>query len=218
MKKFESVDFDKTEKIVDGIAIEDNEAMDIVVILDRSGSMHSAQESTIKGFNAFIETEAAKDHKTFVTAVLFDNEYEILHSRRDINEVPILTTNEYSCRGCTALYDAIGITIESIKDEIDNKVLFLIITDGMENASRRFNEDQIRSYIDELDYEFIFVGADIDSYREASKIGIRQSHTASFKKTGEGIDDLFKTISDVSDIHRDNMNLEDVDWKHRLED
>lgn len=219
MKDFKTINFNQTEKIVDGITLDDDEVMDIVVVLDRSGSMYPAQESTIKGFNAFIETEAAKGHKTFVTAVIFNTGYEVLYSRRDINEIPVLTDREYFARGGTALYDAIGKTIESIKDEIDNKVLFLIITDGMENASRSFTREQIKSYIDELDYEFIFVGADIDSYREASKIGIDQMHTANFKKSSKGVDDLFNTLNEVSDIHRArDMNLAESNWKHRLED
>ena len=216
MKNLEK--FEETDKILDKISIDSDEAMDVVFVLDQSGSMRSAQESTIKGFNAFIEAEALKNHKTFVTAAVFNQDYQILYSRRDIRDIPVLTSKEYCPRGSTALYDAIGITIESIKDEIDNKVLFLIVTDGMENSSRRFTKDQIKSFIDELDYEFVFVGADIDSYSEAAKIGIKQSNTANFSKSREGVVNLFETISDVSDMRRADVNLEKVNWKHRLED
>ena len=118
--------------------------LDLIFLIDRSGSMHGSEDDNIGGFNSFIEKEKAKDFETKVTTILFDNKYEVLYKRRDISEVGELTSDEYFVRGSTALFDAIGRTITSLDKEINNKALFVIMTDGMENSSVEFSKSQIR--------------------------------------------------------------------------
>ena len=114
-------------------------AMDLVFILDKSGSMWDVVEDTIGGFNSFIERERKNDIKTYVTLVLFDDEYRILYTRKPIEEVEELTCEQYFASGCTALLDAVGTTIESLDGEVAKKVMFVITTDGLENASTKYS-------------------------------------------------------------------------------
>lgn len=192
--------------------------LDLVFLIDRSGSMHGSESDTIGGFNSFIEKEKAKDFDVKVTAILFDHEYEVLYKRKDIDEVSKLTSDEYFVRGSTALLDAIGRTITALDREVSNKVLFVIMTDGMENASVEFSKSQIKKMIDSRSWEFIFIGADIDSYAEAAKIGIRKSRAANYRKSGEGIERLYNSVERVADCMMDDMDLDEANWKGDLED
>jgi len=123
------------------------EDLDLIFLIDRSGSMYGSEEDTIGGFNSFIEKEKLKEGNTRVTTILFDHEYEMLYKRKDIDDVNKLTRDEYYVRGSTALLDAIGKTITTLDREIDNKALFVITTDGMENSSVEFSKSQIKSMI-----------------------------------------------------------------------
>ena len=192
--------------------------LDLIFLIDRSGSMHGSENDTIGGFNSFIEKEKAKDFETKVTTILFDNKYEVLYKRRDITEVGELTSDEYFVRGSTALFDAIGRTITSLDKEINNKALFVIMTDGMENSSVEFSKSQIKSMIESHSWEFIFIGADIDSYAEAAKIGIRKSRTANYAKSRDGIERAYMSVEHATNCLRDDMNLDDGNWKKGLED
>ncbi len=194
-----------------------NENLDLIFLMDRSGSMRGSEEDTIGGFNSFIEREKAKGLNTTVTTILFDDSYEVLYKRKSIDDMQELTPEEYWVRGCTALLDAIGKTINTLDKEIDNKVLFVIMTDGMENSSCEFTKEQITSLINSHSWEFIYIGADIDSYSEAGNIGIRKSRTANYRKTKEGFNEVFNTISNASYCLRENVDLEKADWKKDLE-
>ena len=193
-----------------------NENLDLVFVMDRSGSMSGSEEDTIGGFNSFIEREKEKGLKTSVTTVLFDDHYEVLYTRKDINEVSKLTREEYWVRGCTALLDAIGKTINTLDKEIDNKVLFVIMTDGMENASREYSKEQIRNLINSHDWEFIYIGADIDSYSEAGSIGIRKSRIANYQKSKEGFEEVYNSIDDAAYCMRNDVSLDDANWSKNL--
>lgn len=193
-----------------------NQNLDIVFVIDRSGSMYGSERDTIGGFNSFIEKERKKGFNTNVTTILFDNEYEMLYKRKSIDEVDELTSNEYYVKGMTALLDAIGKTIVTLDKEIDNKVLFVIMTDGYENASVEFSKSQIKNMIESHNWEFIFMGADIDSYVEAASIGIRKSHVANYKKSKAGFNDAFVSMEYAADFSRCNMDLGDSDWKKDL--
>ncbi|MBR4448030.1 vWA domain-containing protein [Methanobrevibacter sp.] len=193
-----------------------SENLDLIFVMDRSGSMGGSEEDTIGGFNSFIQREKDKNLNTHVTTILFDDQYEVLYKRKPINEVSKLTGEEYWVRGCTALLDAIGKTINTLDKEIDNKVLFVIMTDGMENSSREFSKEQIRSLIANHNWEFIYIGADIDSYSEAGHIGIKKSRIANYRKTKEGFEDVFTSVSDATDHLRSNCNLEESGWNKRL--
>ena len=190
--------------------------LDLIFLIDRSGSMYGSEDDTIGGFNAFIEKERKKEFNTNVTTILFDHEYEMLYKRKSINDVKPLTREEYYVRGSTALLDAIGKTITSLDKEIDNKVLFVIMTDGRENSSIEFSKTQISNMIKNHSWEFIFIGADIDSYAEASHIGIRKSRVANYRKSAEGVEKLFNSVENATMCLRKNIDLEDADWSKDL--
>ena len=192
-------------------------SMDLVFLIDRSGSMYGSEDDTIGGFNSFIEKEKAKDADTKVTAILFDHEYEVLYKRKPIYKVEKLTRDEYFVRGSTALLDAIGRTITTLDKEIHNKVLFVIMTDGMENASVEFSKSQISAMIKSHSWEFLFIGADIDSYAEARSIGIKKSRVANYRKSAAAIDDMYDCVEMAANCVRNDVSLDEANWKEKLE-
>ncbi len=190
---------------------------DIVFILDRSGSMSGIENDTIGGFNSFISNHK-KNKNTKVTTVLFDDQYEVLYERKPINEVKKLTPKEYYVRGCTALMDAIGKTINALSKKVkNNKVLFVITTDGLENASREYNKDKIKKLIKKhSNWEFIYIGANIDSFSEASSIGIRSTNTANYTKSRRGVDTLFASVGKAFECVCADEELSS-NWKQDLD-
>lgn len=192
----------------------DNE-MDVVFLLDRSGSMGGIEKDTIGGYNSYIDSQRGKNVK--VTTVLFDDKYEILHNREDIDSIKKLTNKDYYVRGCTALLDAIGKTIREIEDKNPNKVIFIITTDGYENASTKYNKSQIKELISvHKDWKFMYIGADIDSYSEGRSLGIKDEFISNYKKTDRGISKLYNALSTVSKIFYDEEEI-DESWKNELE-
>ena len=157
---------------------------ELVFIVDRSGSMAGLEKDTIGGFNAMLKEQAELEGEARVTTVLFDNQYRLLHDRIDIRAVAPLTEKDYRVGGGTALLDAIGRTIKKIRavqkqtaeDYRAEKVLFVIITDGEENSSRKYSAEQIKEHIEhqkeKYGWEFVFFGANMDAILEASKLGI----------------------------------------------
>ena len=192
--------------------------LDVVFILDRSGSMSNQVDNTISSFNEYLEREKKNKYHTNITTVLFDDNYSILHDREDIKKVKKLTEKDYYVGGCTALYDALGNTIHSFENKDTDKVLFIIITDGYENASREYKKDDIKKLIKKhKDYEFIYIGADIDSYAAGNDIGIRSSNIANFRKDKRGTSKLFKAV----ECFAGSMMEESADmsnWKQELDD
>ncbi|MBO7210116.1 MAG: VWA domain-containing protein [Methanobrevibacter sp.] len=207
---------DYNDKRLENIGIE--EEMDLFFILDRSGSMSGSESDTINGFNAFIEKQAVKNHNIRVTTILFDDKYQVLYSRKPISEVKALTEKEYYVRGCTALLDSIGKTVNSYKNEVGS-AMCIITSDGYENASREYDRDQIRNIIENCGWEFVFIGADIDSYTEASRIGIRKSRVANYNKTAKGHEDMYEACNLITDRYyrKRDINDNNVDWKEKLD-
>ena len=207
---------DYNDKRLENIGIEDE--MDLFFILDRSGSMSGSERDTINGFNAFIEKQAVKKQNIRVTTILFDDKYQVLYSRKPISEVEALTEKEYYVRGCTALLDSIGKTVNSYKNEVGS-AMCIITSDGYENASREYDRDQIRRIIESCGWEFVFIGADIDSYAEASRIGIRKSRVANYNKTAEGHKEMYDACNLITDRFYRKRDLKDnnEDWKEKLE-
>jgi len=168
-------------------------------ILDRSGSMSGLESDTIGGYNAMLTKQQAEPGECRITTVLFDDKYEVLHDRIDLQAVRPLTEKEYFVRGNTALLDAIGNTINKIggvqkhtaPDYRAEKVLFVITTDGMENASREFSYGKVKAMIErqksKYGWEFLFLGADIDAVDVADRIGIGRNRAQNFHKDREGI-------------------------------
>jgi len=183
--------------------------MELVFILDRSGSMGGLESDTIGGYNSFLKKQQEEAGPTRITTVLFDDEYELLHDRLDLKAVAPITEKDYYVRGCTALLDAIGKTIGKVenvkkgssKKYKPDKVLFVITTDGMENASREFSYDQIKAKVEakkEEGWEFIFMGANIDSIDVAGRFGIARNRVANYHADTQGINAFFCTAADVS--------------------
>ena len=190
------------------------EKMDIVFLLDRSGSMSGTESDTIGGYNSYINSQ--RNNNVNVTTILFDDKYEVLTRNTPISQIKKLTKEEYYTRGCTALLDAIGKTIDYMDELNKNKVIFIITTDGYENASTKYNKNDIKKLIEKhKNWEFVYIGADIDSYSEASAIGIRTSNIANYEKSREGISKLFGAVNKLSKMYYEEDSI-DTSWKEEL--
>ncbi|GHV50224.1 hypothetical protein FACS1894216_02020 [Synergistales bacterium] len=180
---------------------------ELVFILDRSGSMDGLESDTIGGFNSMLAKQQAEPGEARITTVLFDDKYELLHDRLDLQAVSPITDADYFVRGSTALLDAIGNTINKIgntqkqsKPEYrSDKVLFVITTDGMENASREYSYDKVKSQIErrksQYGWEFIFLGANIDAVEVANQFGIDRSRAQNFHNDSEGVELNYRVVS-----------------------
>ena len=182
---------------------------ELVFILDKSGSMSGLEKDTIGGFNSLLDQQRKVDGECVITTVLFDNRYELLHDRIDIRAVHPITGKEYFVGGSTALLDAIGKTIHKIgavqknttEDYRAEKVMFVIITDGEENASRNYSSMQIREMIqrqkERYGWEFIFLGANIDAVETAGRFGIDADRAVDYVPDGEGTELNFRMMSET---------------------
>ena len=190
--------------------------LDIVFVLDKSGSMSGSEKDTIGGYNSFLAKERKNNTNSLVTTVLFDNNYEKLYDRVNISNVKKLTEKEYYVGGCTALYDAIGKTITELDRKHPEKVLFVITTDGMENASQEYNKNNIKKLIEShKNYEFIFLGAGIDSYSEGESIGIKKENISNYSKSRKGISNMFNAVGRACEMMCEDSL--DASWKSNLE-
>ena len=205
------------------------ERVELVFILDRSGSMSGLEKDTIGGFNSMLEKQRKESGEAIVSTVLFDSETEVIHDRIAIENVPKLTDKEYFVRGCTALLDAIGMAIHHIgnihkyarKEDVPEKTLFIITTDGMENVSRFYTYDEVRSMIERqkkrYGWEFIFLGANIDAAKEAKKFGIDESMAANYHCDEEGTALNYEVISEAITNVRTYSRPLSADWKKKID-
>lgn len=167
---------------------------EIVCILDRSGSMSFIKDDVIGGFNSFVKEQQKLGDDATMTLILFDNNYDVVYSDKNIDCVKKLTDDTYVPRGTTALYDAVGRAINEVKSRMKcgkpGRVLFSIITDGYENASREYNKCQITNLIKECkckyDWEFIYLSASLTAFKDSDAIGIGKSQTFQFSQTSNG--------------------------------
>ena len=202
---------------------------ELVFILDRSGSMSGLERDTIGGFNSMLEKQRKEPGDAVVSTVLFDNETEVIHDRVAITDVPSLTDKEYFVRGCTALLDAVGGAIHHIgnihkyarKEDVPEKTLFIITTDGMENASRRYTYDKVRAMIERQKerycWEFIFLGANIDAAAEARRFGIDESMAANYHCDEAGTALNYEVISEaITSVRACGAPLS-KDWKKKID-
>ena len=179
---------------------------EIVFILDASGSMSGLESDTVGGFNGMIERNREEPGEAVVSTIIFNDKSYVLHDRIDIREVPRLTRRQYRCSGCTALLDAVGGAIKHV-DVVQgvlpdgykaDKVLFVITTDGMENASRRFSYAQIKNMIErrrKQGWEFLFIGANIDAGAEAEQLGIERDRAADYLADEQGTEVLYSAMA-----------------------
>lgn len=185
-----------------------NNVTEIVFILDKSGSMEGMERDTIGGFNAMIEKQKNEEGKVYVSTVLFSNYSEVLHDRKPLEEIAPLTEKDYSVGGCTALLDAIGGAIHHIgnihkyarAEDVPARTMFIITTDGYENASSRYSskkiKDMIRRQEEKYGWEFLFVAANIDAVETAESIGIRSDRAANYC-VEEDTEELFAEMSET---------------------
>ncbi len=180
--------------------------MEVVFILDRSGSMSGLEADTIGGFNATLKRQKELPGEVLWSTVLFDDKHEVIHDRVPIGKIEKLTEKEYYVRGCTALLDAIGRAVHHIRnihkyarpEDVPGKTLFVITTDGMENASREYSYADVKRMIEsqqEAGWEFLFLGANMDAVSVAGRMGIRPERSATFINDSQGISTNYGAVS-----------------------
>ena len=209
------------EKIKNGIT-------EMVFIIDKSGSMAGMEEDTVGGFNAMIEKQKKLDGKCYVSTVLFSNRSSVLHDRIDIQKIEALTEREYCVGGGTALLDAIGGAIHHIgnvhkyarNEDVPEHTIFVITTDGMENASCEYDSERVKQMIrrqeERYGWEFLFVAANIDAVETARNIGIRRERAANYKQTREGTHKVYEAVEYAMCSLRCEAPLGD-EWKEKLD-
>ena len=202
---------------------------EMVFILDRSGSMDGLEADTIGGFNRLLTKQKKVKGDALITTVLFDDRYELLHEREEIKDVAKLTENEYFVRGCTALLDAVGKTITKIahaqkqmdEDERPAHTMFVIITDGYENASHEYNGNAILKMVtkqqDKHGWEFVFIGSNIDAIATAGRIGIRRSRAVNAMHDGAGQMLSYDAVDCMASCVRASSPV-DVSWRKRVDE
>lgn len=200
-----------------------NNITELVFILDRSGSMSGLESDTIGGFNAMIEKQKKSDGVAYITTVLFDSKLVTLHDRLALSEIPKMTHNDYVVGGCTALIDAIGKTIDHIKgihkyarnEDVPQNTMFVIMTDGMENASHSYSSDQVKKMIEAQKeahgWEFLFIGANIDAVQTASHIGITKDRAVNYRSDSRGTRVVYDAVAQTVCKMRESSSIDD-DW------
>lgn len=204
-----------------------NNVTELVFILDRSGSMSGLERDTIGGFNAMIEKQRKVEGECYVSTVLFDNVSEVLHDRVKLSEIKPMTDEDYTVRGCTALIDAIGGAIHHIgnvhkyarPEDVPEHTMFVITTDGMENASRNYTSEKVKAMIErqkeKYGWEFIFIGANIDAVETAARYGIGRDRAVNYNADAQGTHILYESVSNVVCSVR-NCDAISNDWSDEI--
>lgn len=202
---------------------------EIVFILDRSGSMSGLEADTIGGFNSMIQKQKKQEGEALISTVLFDNVSEVIHDRVDVQKIAPMTDKDYSVRGCTALLDAIGGAIHHIgnvhkyarTEDVPEHTLFVITTDGMENASHRYSSDKVKQMIErqksKYGWEFLFLGANIDAVETARHFGISEDRAVNYHCDSEGTQLNYEVLSEAISAVRCSAPLS-ADWKARIDE
>ena len=204
-----------------------NNITELVFILDKSGSMAGLETDTIGGFNSMIQKQKAEEGTCYVSTVLFSNESTVLHDRADIRDVKAMTLDDYFAGGCTALVDAIGGAIHHIgnihkyarKEDIPNRTLFVITTDGMENASHRYTSDKVKKMIEnqknKYGWEFLFIGANIDAVETARNFGISEDKAVNYHADSAGTKVVYNAVNEAVCAMRSAAPLS-ANWKQKI--
>ncbi|MBV7509003.1 VWA domain-containing protein [Bacillus sp. sid0103] len=201
---------------------------ELVFILDKSGSMAGLEADTIGGYNAMLKKQQKAEGEAIVTTVLFDHQYELLHDRINVKGISLLTDKDYEVGGTTALFDAIGFTIQKIVNvqkrtseaERAEKVLFVITTDGMENASREFTVEKVKKMVqyqkEKFGWEFLFLGANIDAVSTAARFGIDEDFAVDYHADTIGTQMNFEAVNEAVSSLRSGKKI-DRNWKQVIE-
>lgn len=201
---------------------------EMVFILDKSGSMFGLEADTIGGFNSMIEKQKKLDGDALVTTIMFNQDIDTVQDRVSLKEINALTEKDYEVGGCTALLDAIGMAIEHIKqvhkyireEDCPEKTMFVIMTDGLENASRKFNSDAVKKLIEQQKlkgWEFIFLGANIEAVETAKHYGITEDRAVDFLADSDGVGLNYAVLNDAMTSFRVEDFL-DSSWKEAIEE
>lgn len=202
---------------------------EIIFILDRSGSMSGLEADTIGGFNSMIEKQKKADGEAMISTVLFDNVSEVIHDRVSVLDIQPMTDKDYTVRGCTALLDAIGGAIHHIgnihkyarAEDVPEHTLFVITTDGMENASRHYNAERVKQMIERqkarYGWEFLFLGANIDAVETARHFGIGSDRAVNYHSDSAGTQLNYEVLSEAICAVRGSVQL-GADWKKRIDE
>lgn len=202
---------------------------EIIFILDRSGSMSGLEADTIGGFNSMIEKQKKADGEAMISTVLFDNVSEVIHDRVSVLDIKPMTDKDYTVRGCTALLDAIGGAIHHIgnihkyarAEDVPEHTLFVITTDGMENASRHYNAERVKQMIERqkarYGWEFLFLGANIDAVETARHFGIGADRAVNYHSDSAGTQLNYEVLSESICAVRGSVQL-GADWKKRIDE
>ena len=202
---------------------------EIVFILDRSGSMAGLEKDTIGGFNAMMEKQKKEPGEALISTVLFDNNTQVIHDRVPLERMEPLTEKEYFVRGSTALLDAVGGAIHHIgnvhkyarEEDRPEKTLFVITTDGMENASRLYSYDRVRAMIrrqqEKYGWEFLFLGANIDAAEEAGRFGIRPECAADYRADSQSTEVIYASICEAVHQVRGSAAPLKAGWKRKID-
>lgn len=207
---------------------ENNNLTELVFILDRSGSMSGLEADTIGGFNSLIEKQKRQEGECFVSTVLFDNESKVLYDRVKLSEIPKMTENDYTVRGCTALIDAIGGAIHHIgnihkyarPEDVPEHTVFVITTDGQENASHRYTSEKVKNMIkrqkEKYGWEFLFIGANIDAVETANSFGISEDRAVNYNADSCGTQIMYRTVEKAIGDVRGGSALSD-NWSANID-
>ena len=202
---------------------------EIIFILDRSGSMSGLEADTIGGFNSMIEKQKKADGEAMISTVLFDNVSEVIHDRVSVLDIQPMTDKDYTVRGCTALLDAIGGAIHHIgnihkyarAEDVPEHTLFVITTDGMENASRHYNAERVKQMIERqkarYGWVFLFLGANIDAVETARHFGIGADRAVNYHSDSAGTQLNYEVLSEAICAVRGSVQL-GADWKKRIDE
>lgn len=201
---------------------------EVVFILDRSGSMHGLEADTIGGFNSMLKKQKRAPGEALISTILFDNTCQVLHDRIPVERVAPLTDRDYTVRGCTALLDAIGGAIHHIgnvhkyarPEDVPEHTLFVITTDGMENASSRYSAQRVRQMIErqkeKYGWEFLFLGANIDAVETARQFGIGEDRAVNYHADSRGTRLNYEVLSAAISAVRSSAPL-DAGWKQKID-
>ena len=229
MKKTVKKEQEKETKNVPGTGKKEGTSVEMVFILDKSGSMSGLEKDTVGGFNSMIGKQKSEEGRAFVTTVLFDTTFKTVHDRLPLEEVPKLTEKDYVPGGCTALLDALGQTIEHVKDihryirpeDVPAKTVFVITTDGYENTIRRYTAPDVKKLIEaqkEAGWEFLFLGANIDAVETAGRYGIGADCAATYTCDEQGTAVNFEAVSCALKEVRAGKGSVPRTWKKAIEE